>query len=229
MDGLLLNTEDIYTIVISDVLSRYGKGPLTWDVKINLQGLTGDAAAVKIIETYDLPISPQEWININIETQKDFWPTCQFLPGAKELLLYLSENKIPFALATSSNTVNYQRKTGHLKDIFDLFGKHIITGDDPRVPKGRGKPCPDIYLAALKSLNDDLPEGIEPIKPEECLVFEDGLPGVKSGQNANAHVIWIPHPEGRALFNGKENELIGANGVVLNSMCEFDPVAYGLK
>lgn len=33
---------------------------------------------------------------------------------------------------------------------FDLFGKHIITGDHSQIPKGKGKPHPYIWLLALK-------------------------------------------------------------------------------
>ena len=38
MDGLLINTEDIYTETLNETLAEFGKGPLTWDVKIKLQG-----------------------------------------------------------------------------------------------------------------------------------------------------------------------------------------------
>lgn len=36
---------------------------------------------------------------------------------------------------------------------FDLFDGNIVTGDDERIPKGRGKPSPDIWLVALQQLN----------------------------------------------------------------------------
>jgi pseudouridine-5'-monophosphatase len=38
MDGLLINTEDIYTEVTNELLAEHGKGELTWEVKIQLQG-----------------------------------------------------------------------------------------------------------------------------------------------------------------------------------------------
>lgn len=40
------------------------------------------------------------------------------------------------------------KKTDHLKrfDYFDV----IITGDDPRIPKGKDKPCSDIYHIGFK-------------------------------------------------------------------------------
>ncbi len=64
-----------------------------------------------------------------------------------------------------------------------------VLGNDKRIPKGRGKPSPDIYLVALKAINDTLDEGEEEIKPEECLVFEDGVPSVIAGRRADMSVI----------------------------------------
>lgn len=229
MDGLLINTEDIYTEVTNELLAEHGKGELTWDVKIQLQGRPGPDASRLLIEAYDLPYTPEELIAKNIAKQEQKWKKCAFLPGAQELLQYLKLNKVPIALATSSNRINFERKTGHLqKDGFELFGEHIVTGDDPRVPKGRGKPFPDIWLAALKSLNAQLPEGATEIKPEECLVFEDALPGITAGKAAGAYVIWVPDQRALKVMDGEEHSHIGDQGVILSSLKEFDPKKYGL-
>lgn len=46
MDGLLINTEDIYTEVTNELLAEHGKGELTWDVKITLQGRPGPEVSI---------------------------------------------------------------------------------------------------------------------------------------------------------------------------------------
>jgi beta-phosphoglucomutase-like phosphatase (HAD superfamily) len=61
--------------------------------------------------------------------------------------------------------------------------KAIVAGDDPAVTNG--KPAPDIYLEAARRIN---------VKPEECLVFEDALSGVRSGKAAGCFVVAIPDP-----------------------------------
>lgn len=65
-------------------------------------------------------------------------------------------------------------------------------GDDARIPPMKGKPDPFIYLLALKTINDALPPdgSIENIKPSECLVFEDSVPGVEAGRRAGCQVVW---------------------------------------
>ena len=62
---------------------------------------------------------------------------------------------VPIALATGSNYANLLLKTSHLPEIFDLFPPaNILTADSPEVKPGRGKPQPDIFLAAAHSLGE---------------------------------------------------------------------------
>lgn len=114
------------------------------------------------------------------------------------------------AVATSSHTEPYNLKTSNNKDLFDLFdAEFIVKGDDLRVKKGRGKPAPDIYLLALKIINDRLKEeGKLVIKPAECLVFEDAVPGVEAGRRAGMQVVWCPHPGLLAEYQGREKQVL---------------------
>lgn len=125
--------------------------------------------------------------------QQKYFPTTQPLPGAVSLLHTLSRGGIPMALATSSHTRNFELKTAHLANTFAVFPlKMRVLGDDTRIAPGRGKPAPDIYLLALELLNQSIrKEGREPeIRPEECLVFEDSVPGVEAGRRAGCQVVW---------------------------------------
>jgi pseudouridine-5'-monophosphatase len=84
-----------------------------------------------------------------------------------------------------------------------------VLGDDPRIPAGRGKPAPDIYLLALKVLNESLREkGEKEVLPEECLVFEDSVPGVESGRRAGMQVVWCPHQGLLTEYKGREKEVL---------------------
>ncbi|CAI5756416.1 unnamed protein product [Candida verbasci] len=227
MDGTLLNTEDIYTEASTELLALYGKGPMTWDVKIKLQGRPGLEATRIMIEEYDLPLTPEEFAIQAMKIQEDKWQYSKFLPGAIDLLEYLHTTKIPIALGTSSNTINFHRKTKHLQHGFKYFQGHIVTGDDERIPRGKGKPHPDIWFACLASINKErLTKGLDEIKIEECLIFEDGIPGVQSGIKANATVIWIPDPQALKVLQGKEVEIIGESGEIIESLLVFDKHKY---
>ncbi len=90
-----------------------------------------------------------------------------------------------------------------------------MLGDDARIPPGKGKPAPDIYLLALETINSGLrKKGKKEIKREECLVFEDSVPGVEAGRRAGMRVVWCPHPKLLKEYRGREKEVLAglANG-----------------
>ena len=121
--------------------------------------------------------------------------------------------KTELALATSSHRANFELKTGHLQDLFKPFrAENRVLGDDERIPKGRGKPAPDIYLLALETINARRRKMGEEkdIKPEECLVFEDSVPVVEAGRRAGMQVVWCPHPGLLKEYAGREAEVLAA-------------------
>jgi phosphoglycolate phosphatase-like HAD superfamily hydrolase len=44
MDGLLIDSEDKYTRCTNEILAKYGKAPIPWNVKAQLQGRPGTDA-----------------------------------------------------------------------------------------------------------------------------------------------------------------------------------------
>jgi pseudouridine-5'-monophosphatase len=234
MDGLLLDSEDKYTQITNIMLARYGKGPLPWSIKAQLQGRPGASAGEIFHKWAQLPIPPEQYYAEQIELQRELFPTTKPLPGVEKLLGDLSSaetekgDKVHIALATSSHAANFKLKTGHLEELFSVFeGHRRVLGDDSRIPSGRGKPAPDIYLLALKTINASLSPGEKEIVPEECLVFEDSVPGVEAGRRAGMRVAWIPHPELKGHYNGREKEVLagrtGEGGQVdLHQLGELD-------
>ena len=210
MDGLLLDTEDLYTQSVNAVLARYGRPPLPWSVKSKLQGRPGPQANRIFAEWAKLPITMDEYTAQLHVFQRELFPRAKPLPGAAALLANLPPGaKVHVALATSSHAANFRLKTAHLHGFFSAFPEHRrVLGDDARLQPGRGKPLPDIFLLALQTINDSLPAGEEPVTPEECLVFEDSIPGVEAGRRAGMRVVWVPHPKLKEEVAGREDEIL---------------------
>lgn len=224
MDGLLLDTEDIYTQCINILLAKHGRPPLPWSIKAKLQGRPGPQANKLFHDWAQLPISNDEYLAKYTALQREHFPSAKALPGVEQLLSDLTrtrwwdvekqeannnKQRVHIALATSSNSNNFALKTAHLTDLFSVFQTpRRVLGDDTRIQPGRGKPLPDIYLLALETVNSTLPQGEKPITPEECLVFEDSVPGVEAGRRAGMRVIWCPHPELKKLYAGREGEIM---------------------
>ncbi|MBX6365440.1 MAG: HAD family hydrolase [Gemmatimonadetes bacterium] len=68
------------------------------------------------------------------------------LPGARELLAYLDEARVPWAIATSGH-IDTARATLELLGV-DPTGPRIVTRDQVR----RAKPDPDLFIAAAERL-----------------------------------------------------------------------------
>ncbi|KAK2625860.1 hypothetical protein QTJ16_005172 [Diplocarpon rosae] len=232
MDGLLINTEDIYTLCHNILLARYSSGPMTWDIKSQLQGRPAAQSVALLLAHFNLSISVAEYTSQLHEIQEQEFRKAAPLPGIESLLADLrsaktqgGQGRVHVALATSSNEEHFRIKTDHLTDLFSVFDPaRRILGDDIRIPKGQGKPSPDIYLVALKAINDTLEPGEQTIRPEECLVFEDGIPGVVAGRRAGMRVVWVPHEGLANLWLGREGEVLAGRG----EGAEVDPHELGV-
>ncbi|PGH17069.1 hypothetical protein AJ80_04942 [Polytolypa hystricis UAMH7299] len=247
MDGLLIDSEELYTKIVNIILQEYGRPSLPWSVKAQLQGRPAPEAGKLFHDWAQLPIAMDEFLIKQTALQKQYFPTTQPLAGVPELLSTLiktltTATPVHIALATSSMTSKFELKTNHLRELFSLFpASQVVLGDDPRIGAGRGKPLPDIYLIALETINKNLREAGEvEITPEECLVFEDSVPGVESGRRAGMRVVWVPHvgllneyrgreEEVLAGLTGEHKELDGDNATVNKELPLLDGVEKGWR
>ncbi|KAI8641638.1 HAD-like domain-containing protein [Parasitella parasitica] len=214
MDGLLLDTERVYTEVTQQILDQHANGDrFTWDVKSRLMGLSGNESATIVVETYKLPMSVEVYLETTAVIQEDLFPHVKLLSGVEKLVRHLHAHNIPIAVATSSTRSKFELKTSLHKKFFELFDV-IICGDDKEIKNA--KPSPDLFLAAQKHFKNP--------PSENCLVFEDAINGVQAGLNAKMKVVWIPDENIKKL-TGDENH--GAT-LVINSMADFVPEQFSL-
>jgi len=73
-----------------------------------------------------------------------------------------------------------------------------------------------------------LPQGVKPIAPAECLVFEDAVLGVESSRNAGMQVVWVPDPFIKGACRGKETEILGHWGKEVESLADVNLRDYGI-
>ena len=208
IDGLLLDTEGIYTEVTQQIVGEYGK-VFDWSVKGKIIGRRAIQAAEIIVDSLDLPITPQDYLdsrkNVLLEKFKD----TAALPGAKEMTTHFYDLGIPQALATSSSSPMFEAKFEKHKKWFSQFTQ-IIKGDDPELKEG--KPAPDIFLLAAKRLGVD---------PAACLVFEDAPTGTEAALAAGMSVVVVPDPNMDHCHYKNASQII-------SSLKDFDPEYWGL-
>ncbi|XP_072933360.1 pseudouridine-5'-phosphatase-like [Epargyreus clarus] len=212
MDGLILNTENLYTVAFQNIVSKYGKD-YTFELKLKLMGSQTHETANTIVKELDLPMTPEEFI---IESKKQFellFPDTEVLPGAKRLIEHLHNKNFPIGLATSSSEESYHLKIDkHHQALFSLFPYKTFGSSDPNVK--RGKPYPDIFLVAANKFPENP-------KPEQCLVFEDAVNGVKAAKAAGMQVVMVPDQR-------LDKRMTTDATLVLNSLEDFKPEIFGL-
>jgi len=208
MDGLLLDTEGIYTEVTQQIVGEYGK-VFDWSVKEKIIGRRSIQAAEIIVESLDLPISPQDYLDSRKDVLLEKFKDTEALPGAKEMTTHFFKLGIPQALATSSSSPMFEAKFEKHKKWFSQFTQ-IVRGDDPELKEG--KPAPDIFLLAAKRLRVD---------PAECLVFEDAPTGTEAALAAGMSVVVVPDPNMNHCHYKNASQII-------SSLKDFDPEYWGL-
>jgi len=208
LDGILLDTESIYTEVTQEIVGEYGK-VFDWSIKKQIIGRRSTEAAKIIVDSLNLPITPQEYLDSRKDDLVMKLKDCKPMPGAKEITKHFYQHGISQAIATSSGYPMFEAKKEKNKKWFSQF-EQIVKGDDHELKNG--KPAPDIFLLAAKRLG---------FKPENCLVFEDAPSGVEAAISAGMSVVAIPDPNSD-LSNYKNATLI------LSSLNEFIPENWGL-
>ena len=98
-------------------------------------------------------------------------------PGVHEMLGFLEEQGIPFALASSTRieTVMRELREAGLENRFT----RVIGGD----MIWKSKPEPDIFLAAARQLDAEA---------GKCWVLEDSYNGIRAAAAAKMHPIMVP-------------------------------------
>ena len=182
MDGLLLDTERLYTISQQKILDRFGI-QFTWEVKSKMMGRKALDAVNVMLDIYNIrdKITAEEFLKERETILDGLFPTCELMPGVEKLLLHLHKHNIPMAVATSSHSRNYKLKTEKQhKQLFDKVFHHVITGDQVV----NSKPSPDIFQVASRGFESE-------IDPHAVLVFEDAPIGVEAAIGAGMNVVLV--------------------------------------
>jgi HAD superfamily hydrolase (TIGR01509 family) len=177
MDGLLLDTERLSRASMIEVMTDMGY-PMTEAIFAQLIGVPVDANRAQLAAEfgddfdYDLMRDRQAALN-----HQRYGLARPLRPGAREMLKAVSEMGIPSAIATSSQREKALSHLTHsgLLPHFDA----VVTRDDV----ARGKPFPDLYLAAAAALGQP---------PGSCLALEDSHSGIRAAHAAGVPVIMVP-------------------------------------
>ncbi|ESO12195.1 hypothetical protein HELRODRAFT_158659 [Helobdella robusta] len=216
VDGVLLDTEHLYTEMLQSFASEFRK-TFTINIKLKQMGRSNVEAAQIFIKELEIPITTDEYIQKMACLQKEYFPNVKLIPGVERIVEHLHKNNIPMAIATGSCQESFDTKTSKHKNFFNKYFSHVVLGSDPDLLYG--KPAPDIYIKAAKMF-------VKPPKnPENVLIFEDAINGVQAGVAANMNVVWIPD---LAITPADKIDIKQGSIFQLNSLNDFKPELFGL-
>ena len=92
-------------------------------------------------------------------------------PGLSKVLDILKAHNTPINIASSAMPMNMDFYFAHM-DLNRWFDRQKVVCNDGTLP---GKPDPAFYLEAAKRIN---------VRPEDCMVIEDAISGIKSAHAA---------------------------------------------
>jgi HAD superfamily hydrolase (TIGR01509 family) len=196
MDGVIFDTEPLYFSAEDEMLRRRGHR-FTADLAQHIMGMPGLVAMEFLRRELGLADSAEE---LFAEAQTGFRHRLEdgltFIPGFDLVLNVVSEARLPKAVATST----HRELALYMLDRFDLPARFdaILTRDDV----AHGKPHPEIFELACRRLRAN---------PENTLVLEDSVNGVRAAQAAGCLTVAVRHGHNRHLsFPGVlfESELL---------------------
>ncbi|XP_077552437.1 uncharacterized protein LOC144166824 [Haemaphysalis longicornis] len=211
LDGVIVDTEKVYTKAVQTMAKRYGK-EYTWELNLRVMGTPEEESASLVVDSLGLPISPEEYLSGMDKIYAEMFSNVELMPGIQRLVEHLHANKVPIAIATSSKPSSFQLKTIRYCRLVALFNHVVCSGGNPEVKKG--KPHPDVFLVAASKFDDRPP-------PEKVLVFEDSLNGVTAALAAGMQVVMIPDPR---IDEEKRHRAT----LCIASLLDFKPELFGL-
>lgn len=177
LDGLLVNTEELYQDVGSELLRRRGRS-FEPDLLDAMMGRPQQVSLSIMIDWHGLDDTVE---TLATETREIFVSLLESrlepMPGAVQLVETIALRGLPRGVATSSGPEFAHDVLGRvgLLERFDF----VLTSADVV----RGKPDPEIYLAAARRLAVD---------PREMLVLEDSQTGCRAAVAAGAAAVAVP-------------------------------------
>ncbi len=184
-DGLLLDTESVWTRAEEDLFERRGLEFTPAD-KRELVGTSAEIAGGILERRLGEPGRAAELIEeLNVLVVAELEHGVEAMVGARELLERLRERGTPIGLVSNSPLRFVQRSIEivGLESHFDV----ILSAHEVAAPK----PAPDPYLEACRRL------GVE--AGPSVVALEDSPTGVAAARAAGLTVIGVPSVEGIAL------------------------------
>ena len=176
LDGTLIDSMHVWEKIDIDFLKSRGISIPSGYSSV-IRDMSFKESALYTIRRFCLTETEDELMDTwNLMAASEYGENIFLKPHAMEYLKTLMERGVSLGIATSLPPVLYEAALTN-NGIYDLFDVICSASDVTR-----GKEHPDIFLHAARKLN---------AAPENCVVFEDILPAVRSAKLAGMKVCGV--------------------------------------
>ena len=178
MDGLLIDTEPIWRTAAREVLANLGIDLTEADLLDTTGVRVDEMTAAFLTRRPPSGPSPAQVADRITDLVVDYVAReGEPMPGVPEAIALFERSGLRLAIASSSPERLIDAVCARLKLDIDIRCSAL---DEPR-----GKPAPDVYLAAARRLR---------LTPARCLAVEDSPAGVVAAKDAGMTCVAVPDP-----------------------------------
>ncbi|MGW0532285.1 HAD family hydrolase [Streptomyces sp. NPDC003032] len=202
LDGTLVDSEPNYYEASRALLAEFTGREYTWADNEQYVGISSHETLARWRREYGIDASVAELLaDLDRRYLELARADTRVYPEMRKLVEVLHEAGVPMAVASGSSRAAIEAilaGTG-----LDAQLTTFVSAEE--VP--RGKPAPDVFLAAAALLGAD---------PADCVVFEDAAPGAAAARAAGMRYVAIPYvaahadapefAEAELLFRGGQAE-----------------------
>ena len=182
LDGVIVSTEQHHYLAWKVIADKLG---VVFTSKENelLKGINRRDSLLKILELGNLTLDEDKISDLLLEKNKIYLNSIAFLDkgsillGVENLLQTAKENNFLLAIGSSSRNAKFILDKLELSSYFDA----IVDGSMVK----KLKPDPQVFLMAAKMIY---------LSPNQCIVFEDAISGVKAAQRGGFRVYGVGNP-----------------------------------
>jgi len=192
MDGTIVDTERVWQNITLEVLRYYNvqeSEETLLRFAVGLAGVCTDNAVHAIKETFNVEHSHEDIKQYKLAcAERHLSVQLPFITGFESFHNILQKHQIPSSIATNARPENL-KKIDSIVGLSSFFGNNMFCIADVGY---KAKPDPALFLHAAEKLG---------ASPDQCIVFEDSMPGFQAAKAAGMKCIAIKNTANTHLLD----------------------------
>ena len=174
-DGVLVDTEAVANARMAELFSAMGLAVNGTECRRLFQGKTMEDVCAEVDALLGRPVDPEFPSHVRREVEITLQAGVDPVPGVVDLVGRVIGSGIPHCVASAGSVSKMHLTLGHV-GLLPVMRDRLFSAQDV----GRGKPHPDVFLAAAAAMG---------VACGEAVIIEDSVTGVMAGVASGARVL----------------------------------------